>query len=187
MRIGASLVLAAGLIGWTSVHPQDLPAYQLKGWCEYKWPQGKSPPPRLNLPTWVCQAAYEAKLYSRFDVYAGINPFFLAGDFNGDGKTDIAVWVTNRQTRQRGIVIFHFGDKRTITIGAGVALIERGEDYRVFDAWSLLPKGQVLESNYEQFRKVTLIGDAIEVVKSESASHAIYWDGRKYTTYTLSD
>lgn len=116
-----------------------------------------------------------------------MNPFFLSGDFNGDGRFDVAVWVTNIRTKQRGIVILVQGESRPAIAGAGVALYEKADDYSWVDMWTLIPKGTVLDANWEDHRKVTLRGDAIEVIKSESSAHAIYWDGSKYSVYWLSD
>ena len=57
------------------------------GWCEFGQRPGETfPAPRLNLPAWVCESASAAKLHAKYTIYSGINPFFLAGDFNGDGR-----------------------------------------------------------------------------------------------------
>jgi hypothetical protein len=142
----------------------------------------------MNLPPWACKVAFEAKLDTRYSIYSRINPFFLSGDFNGDGQLDVAIWVVNKRTRQRGMVILHQGEKQPFVIAAGgVALYDGGDDYAVFDMWTLIPKGEVLDTGYEEHRKVVLTGDAIEVIKSESSAHAIYWNGTKYEAYALSD
>jgi hypothetical protein len=70
------------------------------GWCDYNSLPGETfPAPRLNLPEWVCVKASRSKLHEIYDLKTTLNPFFLTGDFNGDGKQDLAVWVE----RKRGL------------------------------------------------------------------------------------
>ena len=158
-----------------------------KGWCELNYPPGSDWPARLNLPGWVCEAAYRQKLHATYTPDTSINPFFLSGDFNNDGRTDTALWVTNTKDGKRGIVILHQGSKKAIVMGAGVNHGGGGDDYAGLDVWSLLPKGKVLNSSWEDHRKVVLKGDALVIGRSESSSVAIYWDGKRYASYTLTD
>jgi hypothetical protein len=72
-------------------------------------------------------------------------------------------------------------------LGAGNNSKGRGDDYSGLDVWSLIPKGKVLNSNWENHRKVVLLGDALVIGKSESSSVAIYWNGKSYTFYQLTD
>lgn len=165
---------------------QDVPA-RWKGWCDLNYPAGTDWPARLNLPEWVCEAAYKLKLHTRYTPDTSINPFFLSGDFNNDGKTDTAVWVTSIKDGKRGIAILHQGGKRPTVVGAGNNFRGRGDDFSGLDVWSLIPKGTVLKSNWEDHRKVVLQGDALVIGKSESSSVAIYWSGKTYAFYQLTD
>ena len=113
-----------------------------------------------------------------------INPFFLTGDFDGDHRTDIAVWIKNKRTGEWGLAIVHFKDKRLFLIGAGIET-ERGKDLRGFDSWTLVPKEQ-LHSPYED-KPMMLKGDGIELTKSEAASVVLYWNGKSYGWYQTSD
>jgi|SRR5882672_6557618 len=173
--------------GASAAFAQEEPAWRWHGWCEYKWPPNQSPPPRLNLPDWVCQVAYEAKLHATYSVYSEINPFFITADLNGDGVLDAAVWVIERRTRKCGLAIFHRGDKGPIILAAGTPWKERGDNFRSFDQWSVLARGEVLDSVHEEGRKVKLEADALILIKSESAAVGVYWDGKEYRSYQLSD
>ncbi|MEQ1580555.1 MAG: hypothetical protein ABL964_08185 [Steroidobacteraceae bacterium] len=156
------------------------------GWCDNHYDLDKPPPPRLNLPEWVCRASFSGKLFDKYDLYVGINPLFISGDFNGDRKTDVAVWITNRTTMERGILILHQGDARYFSFAAGTDAGDRGTDWTNLDAWSPLVRGEMLSSPHEE-RALTLPNDAIMMVKSESLSFAIYWSDKRYEIYTLSD
>ena len=36
-----------------------------------------------------------------------MNPYYIRGDFNGDGEMDVAFWVRNAETQQRGVAMVH--------------------------------------------------------------------------------
>ena len=156
------------------------------GWCKYQWDDTKPVPPRLNLPIWACEVAEKRKLHARYVPYTQINPFFLTGDFNGDGKLDIAIWVQETQSRKLGIVIIHGTTGRVFTLWAGNAFGERGDDIRGLDQWTIASRGELLDSHWED-HTVRLRGDAPVLIKSESSAFALYWDGKKYATYQLTD
>lgn len=187
MKVASALLLLMCVAATARAEDEKWPQPRWSGWCEFTWMQDKEPPSVLNLPAWACESAFQRSLHEKYAVSTEINPFYLSGDFNADGRIDVAVWITNTQTKQKGIVILHQGNVMLVVIGAGTALFERGEDYFWVDLWSVIPKGDVLESIWEDGRKVELRGEALELVKSESSSHAIYWDGNQYNEYWLSD
>jgi hypothetical protein len=164
----------------------QMPEWQEKGWCSYEWPPDLPAPPRINLPAWACEATYVGGLQQKFDPYTNINPFFISGDFDGDGTTDIAVWVKNKKNGKLGVLILIKSGKERFIAGAGSNHVERGEDFAGLDAWSMLRKGEFLDSVHED-GKVLLKGDAIILEKTESASFAIYWNGRAFAFYQVGD
>jgi len=167
---------------------QNDAGWRSHGWCEFKWPPNENPPARLNLPDWVCEAAYDAKLHTKYSVYSRINPFFITADLNGDRELDAAVWVTERRTRKVGLALFHRGGKRPIVLAAGTPWEERGDDFRFVDQWSVIPRGERVNSGDDQGGEdVELKADALVLRKSESASFAVYWNGTEYKSYQLSD
>jgi len=186
-RILCAVTMFTLATGASGAFAQEEPAWRWHGWCEYKWPPNQNPPPRLNLPDWVCQTAYEAKLHTKYSVYSEINPFFVTADLNGDRVLDAAVWIIERRTRKRGLAIFHGGNKVPIVLAAGTPWEERGDDFRSFDQWSVIPRGELFDSVHEEGRKVKLEVDALILIKSESAGVGVYWDGKKYKSYQLSD
>jgi hypothetical protein len=175
------------LFGSSQTLAQGLRAWQSQGWCDYSWPPGEDPPPRLNLPEWVCQSAFEAKLHAKYSPDTKVNPFFLGADLDGDGRLEVAVWITETRTKKRGLVIFHQSKTRPFILAAGTKWDDRGDDFLYLDKWSLIPRGEKLESPHEEGRKVLLKGDALVLAKSESAAFAVYWSGGRYKSYQLSD
>jgi hypothetical protein len=156
------------------------------GWCRYEWDENQPPPPRLNLPQWVCESSQVKKTAEKYTPYITINPFFITGDFDGDGKTDIAISIQNNQTKEVGIAILHRGTGALYILGAGTEVKDRGRDLHWFDMWSLYPKGPMKRSPYEK-EVPNLVGDALWIAKSESSSVFIYWNGKQYVWYQESD
>jgi hypothetical protein len=99
---------------------QDDQPVRWRGWCQYKQlPGERFPAPRLNLPGWVCETAFVKNLHAGYQLRSGINPLFIAGDFNADGRIDVAVWVKDRKTRKLGVAIFHGGTLSVLVLAAG--------------------------------------------------------------------
>ena len=166
--------------------PAEKEFREYKGWCKYQWDTSKPVPARLNLPSWACDVSEDQGLHRDYDIDTQINPFFLTGDFDGDGTLDIAIRIRAKRTKKIGVAIIH-GDKRVLLFWAGNPVADYGDDIAGLDQWTILPKGQVLQTNWEDNRKVTLTGEAPVFIKSESAAFALYWDGKKYVTYQISD
>jgi hypothetical protein len=116
----------------------------------------------------------EQRFASTYALTTRINPYFLQGDFNGDGRLDIAVLIEQKRTMQQGIAILHAGSMTPIVVGAGREIGNGGDDFSWLDAWSI----QARDTRGKT--APALRGDALLVQKLESASGLIYWDGRAY-------
>ena len=58
------------------------------------------------------------KLDAQCEFVFKLNPFYLRGDFNGDGKPDIAIVVRNKQSGKVGIALCHGGKNEVFLVGA---------------------------------------------------------------------
>jgi len=74
------------------------------------------------LPDAVKRALTNGSLGKEYDLSFRINPSYLEGDFNGDGKIDIAVLVKERSTRKLGIAIVHSPTGKVTILGAGIGI-----------------------------------------------------------------
>jgi len=110
------------------------------------------------------------------------NPFYVQGDFNGDGKLDTAILIKQKATGKNGFAIVHGGSTIVKIFGAGRNFGYGGDDFSWLDAWYTHAKGKVSQGAEEGGRP-KLIGDAIMVIKIESASALIYWAGTQYEWY----
>jgi hypothetical protein len=129
-----------------------------------------------DIPEVINRALTNGLLAKKYEVCFHLNPFFLPGDFNGDGKTDIAVLVKQRPTGKLGIAIISGATDKVTVLGAGSVIGNGGDDFEWMDSWHVDSKG-----NAASRRSVPkLHGNALLLSKSEAASALIYWNGKRY-------
>ena len=132
-----------------------------------------------NLPSWAQSIVGEQRFASIYALTTRINPYFLQGDFNGDGRLDVAVLIEHRQTAQQGIAVLHAGAPNAIVVGAGRAVGNGGADFAWLDAWSISPRNPIPPGT-RRTDSPPLRGDGLLVQKLESAGGLLYWDGAAY-------
>ena len=69
-----------------------------------------------------------------------LNPFYLRGDFDGDGKADIAVLVRKKDSGKAWNRVCH-GDKKEVLVVGAWTIIGDGGDDSWMDAWQVESKG----------------------------------------------
>ncbi len=132
-----------------------------------------------DIPEAVERAIKKGPLVKEYDVSFHANPFYLRGDFNGDGKVDVAVLVKQRSTGKYGIAVIHGGKDKVIILGAGVGIGNGGDDFEWMDSWRVYSKDRTTRG-VDETSVPRLHGEALLVGKSESASALIYWNGKRY-------
>jgi hypothetical protein len=114
-----------------------------------------------------------------------MNPFYLRGDFNGDGKADIAVLVKQRSTGKLGIAIINGATDKVRVVGAGNAIGNGGDNFEWMDSWQVYSEGRAAQAAGGRGPKFH--GDALLVSKSEAANALIYWNGKRYAWFQQGD
>ena len=106
---------------------------------------------------------------STLTLSARMNPFYLRGDFDGDGRADYAALVTQVQTGKAGILVCFGRKQKPARIGAGATFVlsqgHKTDDLSVFDAWNI-------EEPDSHFKR-----DRIHLVAKEKGSGLISWNG----------
>ncbi len=146
----------------------------------------------------LLKRAAEKGIYKREDypVLRSMNPFFIRGDFNGDGKTDLAFWVTQRSSGLTGVAVIHSTLDKVYYLGAG------HDEYGHFekpgevsaDAWTVLPVGTVSGA----FNTIPAIGaiaerpftfrrETLEFDWLGKASFVYYWANGRYWMIVTGD
>lgn len=132
-----------------------------------------------DIPEAVERAIIRGPLAKKYEVSFSMNPFYLRGDFNRDGKIDVAVLVKQRSTGKLGVAIVHGGTSKVTILGAGTAVGNGGDDFEWMDTWQVYSKIRVAPGG-DVTNVPHLRGDALLVGKSEAASALIYWNGKRY-------
>lgn len=132
-----------------------------------------------HIPEPVERAIIHGSLAKKYELAFRLNPSYLRGDFNGDGKIDVAVLVKQRSTGKLGIAIIHGVTDRVTILGAGTAIGNGGDDFEWMDTWQTYSKDRGGHAASETGLPL-LRGDALLVGKSEAASALIYWNGKRY-------
>src|SRR5260221_7448991 len=94
-------------------------------------------------------------------------PYYFRGDFNGDGRGDVAFHVENKNSKKSGIVIIQgkWPQKTSAPyyiVGAGKPFGKAGDDAKWMNVWSLIREGK--DSRLLGNVKLpSLSGDALEV------------------------
>ena len=131
-------------------------------------------PKRLNF------AANSLQRDVKLTLNGQINPFYLSGDFDGDGKLDFAIQV--ERSGSRGILICLSSRKMSMLVGAGSSLVWPSNQEWRFDAWSIVPK-----ESKEISRPAKANHDAILLDVKEAANGLLYWDGSALRWKQLTD
>ena len=150
---------------------------------------------RWNLPEWSREIVTSAEKREGVALSNRLNPFYLQGDFDGDGRLDLAALVESTRDKKTGILLLLRGRPDPILIGAGKPLGDHGDDFSWMDVWSVYPKGPVGRgaggTEAPRLRGESaaprLRGDALLVEKSESASALLYWDVKGFRWYQQGD
>ena len=114
------------------------------------------------------------KLYSKkesLEISIRLNPYVLRGDFNGDGKPDLAIFVSHAITKKQGILIL-FQAKSPQLLGAGKSFLDGDDNFSWIDYWHVEDRGSK-HGNYKG-NTVHLSADGLMVAKDASSSGLIY-------------
>ncbi len=108
---------------------------------------------------------------SNVEPVAEINPFYLSGNFDGDGITDFALQVKSIKSGQRG-VLFCFANGKRALWGAGVPnkILPGGK--WPFDSWMLIRKASKHLSIYPRIQT-----DAVALTIADEGGGLLYWNG----------
>ncbi len=142
-------------------------------------PSSPSPGAIREIPDTVKRALTNGSAGKKYDLSFRINPCYLEGDFNGDGKMDVAVLVKERSTGKLGIAIVHATTGKVTILGAGIGIGNGGDDFEWMDSWQVYAKTRAAYASGET-SVPRLRGDALLVEKIETASALIYWNGKRY-------
>lgn len=139
-----------------------------------------------NVPARVQEVFHTQRLEEKYEIAFHLNPFYLRGDFDGDGRADLSILIRQKGTKKVGIAILHAEKNLLFILGAGKEFGNGGDDFSWMNVWWVYSKQEV-HQGADEVSPPMLRGEAVMVEKSESASALIYWDGKKYDWYQQGD
>lgn len=114
------------------------------------------------------------------DLRGDINPFYLTGDFDGDGRVDFAVQVKQKETGKKGILVCLSSSSSPVRLGAGVKFVWN-DDMR-FNAWYVARR-----LGPSAKKKPNVRFDSLYLQIKETASGLAYWDGKSFVWLQIED
>jgi hypothetical protein len=142
-----------------------------------------------NIPNEILEAVEIGQFAQSYGLDGSLNPFYLRGDFDGDGKADYAIRIKSKGDGASGIAIWLSSQHKFVILGAGVPFKVSSSTTSNLDflnTWQVYGKRSV-ERGAESGTPPHLTGDAILAGKRESASGLIYWDGKSFKWYQQGD
>lgn len=141
---------------------------------------------RESLPDWVIFKTEQIRTERPVYIDGTLNPFYLETDFDGDSVLDIALFVKEKTTNKKGILIIHGQSFKTHLIGAGENFAHVGDDFRFLEVWKIYREKEVELTVFSddgdiagnKMKEINL--PAISVASSEGTSNIIIWENNKY-------
>ena len=137
-----------------------------------KWIQNQNIPPEIRL------IFKSQKIDQEYKISFHLNPFYIRGDFNSDGKIDVAILIEELKSYKKGIAIVNLESLQVKVLGAGKNFGNGGDDFSWMNMWTVRSK---------QDEKSGLQVESIFVAKAESASAEIKWKEDTYLWYQEGD
>ena len=139
--------------------------------CFGSYPTANSIASQVQLPSWAEDMWLTLSQSSNLQLSTRLNPCLWRGDFNGDGRADLALLVTHTGSKKEGIAFFLQGGK-PLVVGAGTDFGNGGDDFSWMDLCYVEDRG-TKHGNYKG-KPVRLQSDGLVVAKESSASALIY-------------
>lgn len=143
-------------------------------------------------PRWACPIAQESDLLDGYELAptsqqfpqsGAVNPFILYGDFDGDQQLDVAVRMRHEQTGNVGMAFIYSGDRAPFVFHGLSGGTPTSLD--AFTVLSVYPQRQIVRDFGLEATEV--VRDGLLLVKPDSSSGLIYFDGTQYHWRWLGD
>lgn len=132
----------------------------------------------IPLPKGIYEQLKQIGWFTVYEIDADMNPAYQRGDFNGDGKIDLALQIVSKNSGKRGILIIHAEDTFLHVIGAGNTFSDLGDDFDWLKTWKVDPF-TVKKSRYSS------TVEALMVNHPERTGMLIFWDGSQYIAHEM--
>lgn len=135
-------------------------------------------PLEVQLPDWAARKWERAAKASSLVLSGRLNPFLQRGDFDGDGRADLALFVQSTSSGKYGIAIIHAGDRPATLLFAGRSLGNGGDSLDWVDIWNVQSKGSWQDRARGGRYRLPL--DTLQLVKESSASALLVFENGRF-------
>jgi hypothetical protein len=138
-----------------------------------------------SIPLQISQALEHSPISKTHRVTSRVNPYYFHGDFDGDGRTDIAVWVEEISSNKVGIAILNGKSNNLLVLGAGAPYDSASkskadsDDLKWADIWFLIIRSSTTGHRDSSVPKGAK-GDVLHLIHSGSSGGFLYWNGKRY-------
>jgi len=141
--------------------------------------------PVRDIPRWV-REEFGKKLDRSYAITYKLYPHALRGDFNGDGRKDVIIQITEKQTGKTGFAIFHGKKPQALFVdvtiaGAGTHLGTSDDNLSWINLWNIIPHEKLSAEGYNRLNRAK--GDVLVFANRESRKEMLFWDGKRYEWY----
>ncbi len=142
--------------------------------------------PVRDIPRWV-RLEFEKKMDRDYAITYKLYPHVLTGDFNGDGRKDVVIQITEKRTGKTGFAIFHGKKTQALFVnisiaGAGTRLGTSDDNLTWINLWNCIPHEKLSATGYGILKSAK--GDVLVFSDRESRKEMLFWNGKKYEWYT---
>lgn len=127
--------------------------------------------PDDQLAPWAMQQWRILAKEQRLTLSPRVNPFAWRGDFDGDGRSDLAILVKHTPSGKEGIVLL-LRSRKPLLLGAGRDFGNGGDDFSWLDAWHVEDRGTRYRASGGS--ALRLAADGLVVGKVGAASALIH-------------
>jgi hypothetical protein len=134
---------------------------------------------RKNLPLWAWGVVAAESFTSEYELSTILNPYFRRGDWDGDGRPDLAILIRQRSSGKTGIALVQRANQIPQVVGAGTPFGNGGDDFKWMLVWRVEPAARV--------RPDWTFGSDVICLEKGEIGGCIYWDGTAYQWYQAGD
>jgi hypothetical protein len=129
-------------------------------------------------------------LEATYSLSPTLKPTWLTADLNGDGVRDVAVFVVEKRSGKKGVLVMHGKTGKYFVFGAGTP-VAKMDDLSWADRWSIYTKKTAYETLFDQrsgdikgSRKTVLAHPGMLIEHLEdgamTAGGILYYTGKGY-------
>jgi hypothetical protein len=139
---------------------------------------------RQSAPPVLWSLVMETGAAENYDVdLTHLNPYYQRGDFDGDGNSDFAVLLRDKTDPNQTRFAVLTGAKKLYWMDRDEHL-----QYPTMEAWFVIDKDEpIQESPFAEGEPPVLIGEALMIIKLETSSSVVYWNGKRFVSYWQGD